>query len=300
MTESAAKSVLSLTVLLAVAAAVIVFQPSVYAEEDATAQIEKSFREAVDLYEQGKYAEVQRKLKEVQDKDPRSALVARLVDEAGTRIIMKMMADVRMGPEPTRLWELYRKYNLGKLADKERMAKMSARLVDANTSETERTLLYQEFAQLGHYAVPFLANHLKDPTNVNARSYARLALAHMGQKATLPVVELLFHKDQLMRENAILVLGDILPSDARAIAALKALVDDPKESEISKSYAKRILRRITGLEESGWKPATQYFYDAANRYYLDRPGVAEEAEDMAGMIFHLNEAGELVSVQYPL
>ena len=61
----------------------------------------QSYREAVDLYEQGKYAEAQRKLKEVQDKDPRSALVARLVDEAGMRVMMKMMADVRMGAEPT-------------------------------------------------------------------------------------------------------------------------------------------------------------------------------------------------------
>src|SRR5262249_13466056 len=155
----------------------------------------------------------QQKLKEMQDKDPRSPLVARLVDEAGTRIITKMMADVRMGTEPTRVWETYRKYNLGKLADKERMTKMAARLVDPNTSEDERVMLYQEFAQLGQHAIPSLAPFLKDATNTLARSYARIAIARMSNRAVLPVVELLGHKDQLMRESAILLLGDITPYD---------------------------------------------------------------------------------------
>ncbi|HLX63137.1 MAG TPA: HEAT repeat domain-containing protein [Planctomycetota bacterium] len=299
MTDFAAKHLRLLSALLALTGAFILCQPKLSAEED-TAGIEKAFREAVDLYEQGKYAESQIKLKEVQDKDPRSALVARLVDEAGVRTIVKMMADVRMGAAPTRLWEIYRKYNIGKLADKDRMIKMAAKLVDPNTSEDERTLLYAEFAQLGHYAVPYLAPYLKDPTNIQARTYARLAIAQMGPKATLALVELVGHKDQLMRENAILTIGDIIPSDARAIPALKGVIEDAKESEIAKSYAKRILRRLTGLDDAAWKPAAQYYYDAANRYYLDRPGVAEEAEDQAGMIFHLNDAGDLVFVQYPM
>src|SRR4051812_4323931 len=51
-----------------------------HAEEDKTAQIEKAFREGVDLYQQGRYAEAQRKLKEVLSLDPRKELAARLVD----------------------------------------------------------------------------------------------------------------------------------------------------------------------------------------------------------------------------
>ncbi len=300
MNESAYKSFRVVALMLTLSAAFFASSPMAHAEEDPVAATEKLFREAVDFYEQGKYAQAQQKLKAVEDKDPRNALVARLVDEAGTKVIIKMMADVRMGTEPTRIWEQYRKYNLGKLADKERMTKMSARLVDPNTSEDERALLYQEFGRMGHYAVPFLANHLKDATNVTARSYARLAIAHMGQKATLPIITLLGHKDQLMRENAILAIGDLLPSDARAIPGLKARIEDPKESDTAKTYAKRILKRLTGLEEAAWKPAAQYYYDAANRYYLDRPGVAEEAEDMTGMVWHLNEAGDLLFVQYPM
>ncbi|MEI6232423.1 MAG: HEAT repeat domain-containing protein [Planctomycetota bacterium] len=300
MTESACKRLCVPALLVVLAAAFLTFSPTVRAEEDNVVATEKLFREAIDLYEQGKYSESQSKLKAVQDKDPRNALIARLVDEAGVRVITKMMADVRMGVEPTRLWEQYRKYNLGKLADKDRMTKMAARLVDPNTSEDERALLYREFAQLGHYAVPFIAPHLKDATNVASRSIARLALAQMGQKATLPLIALLQHKDILMRENAALTIGDILPSDARTIPALKALIDDPKESEATKSYASRILTRITKLDAASWKSAAQYYYEAANRYYLDRPGVAEEAEEVSGMVWHLNDAGDLVSVQYPL
>lgn len=300
MIDSVYKSLRVPAVLAMLSGAFFAGTPSVLAEEDPVASTEKLFREGIDLYEQGKYSEAQQKLKAVEDKDPRNALIARLVDEAGTRIIVKMMADVRMGAEPTRIWEQYRKYNLGKLADKERMAKMSARLVDQNTSEDETALLYREFAQLGHYAVPFLVPNLKDATNTRAQAKARLALAHMGQKATLPLLAMLGHKDQLMRQNAVLTLGDILPSDSRMIPGLKALIENATESEATKTYAKRILTRVTKLDEASWKPAAQYYYDEANRYYLDRPGVAEEAEDMTGMVWHLNEGGDLVGIQYPL
>src|SRR5687768_9187815 len=85
-----------------------------HAEDDKTTQIETLFREGVDLYQQGKYSDAQRKLKKVLDLDPRKELAARLVDEAGTKIMVKMMADVRMGTEPQFIWQLYKKYYIGK------------------------------------------------------------------------------------------------------------------------------------------------------------------------------------------
>ena len=50
----------------------------VVAEDDKVAQAEKLFREAVDLYYQGKFSDSQRKLKDVLALDPRKALAARL------------------------------------------------------------------------------------------------------------------------------------------------------------------------------------------------------------------------------
>src|SRR5262245_13277332 len=97
--------VLTFAVLVGVSACA--FSNSARAEEDKTAQIEKAFREGVDLYQQGRYADAQRKLKEVLALDPRKELAARLVDEAGTKIMAKMMGDLRMGNEPTYLWQLY-------------------------------------------------------------------------------------------------------------------------------------------------------------------------------------------------
>jgi CheY-like chemotaxis protein len=289
--------VLTAIVLLGIVAGV----SSVRAEDaDKTAQIEKAFREGVDLYQQGRYAEAQKKLKEVLALDPRKELAARLVDEAGTKIMAKMMADVRMGNEPTYIWQYYRQYQVKKLADKERMTKMAARLVDDATSEDERALLYREFGELAHYSVPYLAPHLKDATHEDHRTFARIAIARMGSRAVLPVIELLNHKEVLMRENAVLVLADIQPLDPRAIPALKARIEDPAEQASVKNYASRTLARITGLDVAATKAAADYFYDLANRYYLDRAGVAEEAEDVDGTIWHLNDAGDLVPVQYPL
>ena len=273
---------------------------SVRAEEDKTAQIENLFREAVDLYQQGKYSESQHKLRDLLALDPRKELAARLVDEAGVKIMAKMMADTRMGNEPTYIWQYYRQYNTAKKANKERMTKMAARLVDAGTSEDERALLYREFAELGHYAVPALAPYLKDATHEDQRTYARIAIARMGSRAVLPVVALLGHKDPLMRENAVLVLSDITPLDPRCIPALKARLEDTTEQATVRNYAEKTLKRVTGLDTAALKTSSEYYYDLANRYYLDRSGVAEEAEEIDSQIWHLNGEGELVPQQYPL
>jgi CheY-like chemotaxis protein/tetratricopeptide (TPR) repeat protein len=273
---------------------------SLRAEEDKVAQTENLFRQAVDLYQQGKYSDAQQKLKEVLALDPRKELAARLVDEAGVKIMARMMADVRMGNEPTYIWQYYRQYNTQKRANKERMIAMAKRVVDPGTSEDERAMLYREFAELGHWAVPYLAPYLKDATHEDQRTYARIAIARMGSRAVLPLIALMGHKDVLMRENAVLTLSDITPLDPRAIPALKGRIEDAGEQPAVKHYAERTLKRITGLEAAAWKSAAEYYYELSNRYYLDRPGVAEEAEELDGKIWHLNGEGELAELSYPL
>jgi CheY-like chemotaxis protein len=280
--------------------AVCVVASSVRAEDDKVTQIENLFREGVDLYQQGKYSESQRKLKKVLELDPRKELAARLVDEAGTKIMVKMMADVRMGTEPQFIWQLYKKYYISKLGDAKRMADMAARLVEPATTDDERAGLYREFAELGHYAMPVLAPYLKDAAHDDRRTYARIAIARMGTRAVLPVIELVRHPDELMRENAIYALTDITPLDPRALAALKARIDDPNETNPVKAIAAVAFKKVSGLAPEAGRTAAEYYYEKANRYYLDRAGVAEEAEDVDGMAWHLNDKGELVSVQYPL
>src|ERR1051326_238419 len=96
----------SLRLVLALSA--VIACGSLRAEEDKVLQTETLFRQGVDLYQQGKYSEPHQKLKECLALDPRKDLAARLVDEAGAKIMAKMMADVRMGNEPTYLWQIYR------------------------------------------------------------------------------------------------------------------------------------------------------------------------------------------------
>jgi CheY-like chemotaxis protein len=273
---------------------------AVWAEEDKTPDIEKAFREGVDLFQQGRFGDAQRKFREVMALSPRKELAARLVDECGTKMMAKMMAEPRMGNEPAYIWQYYRDHQIRKLADKERMAKMAQRLVDAATSDPERALLYREFGQIAHYAVPLLAPYLKDATHESHRTFARIAISRMGSRAVLPVIELLSDKDVLMRENAALVLADIQPLDPRAIPALRARLDDASESPSVKNVATVLLKRLTGLDSAALKSTADYCHDAAWRYLLDRPGVAEEAAAVDGMIWHLNAAGELTPVSYPL
>lgn len=286
-------------ILVAAFVSVALVRPA-HAQEDKTAQIEQSFREAVDLYKQTKYSDAQRKLRHVLSMEPRHELAARLVDEAGTRVMAQMMADSRMGSEPTYIWQLYRQFNIRKMANKERMTKMAARLIDPNTSDDERALLYREFGELGHHAVPILAPHLKAATHEDHRTFARIAITRMGHRAVLPVIELLGHSDVLMRQNAIGIIGDITPLDPRALPALKSILDSGAEQPSVKSQAAKVFARISGMNPDAGKTASDYYYDAANRYFLDRAGVAEEAEDVEGLTWHLSAEGELIPVGYPL
>ena len=276
------------------------FSSQAVAEEDRPGKIEKLFREGTDLYAQGRFSDAQRKLREMLSLEPNKDICARLVDEAGVKVMAKMMAEPRMGSEPTYIWDQYKKYYVLKLADKDRMSKLAARLTDPATSNDERAQLMREFTELGHYAIPALAPYLGNAQHEDFRTYARLALARMGPVAVNPLIELLEHKEVLMRENAMLALTDIAPMDGRAIAALKARLEDPKESETAKRYAARAIERITGLPAGNQKSAASYYYESANRYYLEFAGVPEESEQCDGYVWHLNEAGDLVPVLYPL
>src|ERR1041385_5169005 len=104
--------IVSISLRLVLALSAVIACSSLRAEEgDKVLQTETLFRQGVDLYQQGKYSEAQQKLKECLALDPRKDLAARLVDEAGAKIMAKMMADVRMGNEPTYIWQIYRAYN---------------------------------------------------------------------------------------------------------------------------------------------------------------------------------------------
>lgn len=284
---------------LGVALALALVALSVRAE-DTAAKSEQLFREGVDLYQQGRYTDSQSKLRELMSLEPRKELAARLVKEAGEPLFARMMAEPRMGNEPTRLWDLYRKYYVAKLADGDRMAKMAARVVDPATSEDERVMLYREFGELGHYSIPYLTPYLKDAQHEDFRTYARITIARMGRVAVLPVIPLLAHKDELMRANAAMTLGDIEPGDARAIPFLKARLEDANETPTVKKAIAATLTKITGLAAESLKPAAQYYYDAANRYYLETAGVSDEAEHVDGYTWHLNEQGDLIPVLFPI
>ncbi|GMV79957.1 MAG: hypothetical protein AMXMBFR7_11410 [Planctomycetota bacterium] len=287
------------TLVLAGVLAAVVAPQVAHAQADP-AQMEALWREGVDLYLQGRFTEAQRKLHQLLSMEPRKEMAARLVDEAGPRIVAQMMANPRMGNEPTYVWQLYRKYYVSKLADQERMAKMAARVVDPATSEDERVQLYREFGELGHYAIPTLSKYLNDQQHEDFRTQARIVLARMGSRAVLPLIELTRHPDVLMRENAVLTLTDIQPLDERAIPALKERLEDAKESETCKRLATRAIEQVTGLPTAQLKKASTYYYEAANKYYLERAGAADEAEEVDGFIWHLNEGGELIPVLYPL
>jgi len=265
-----------------------------------TSSLQNLFRESVDLYQLGRKADSEKKLREMLALQPSDEQCEEMVREAGPRVVTQMMADPYMGNVPSYLWQRSRESVLKRLADPERIKGLVETVVNKDTPEPARLRAYSDLAELGHRAVPLLTPHLADAQNEETRAHARMALAQMSSRAIPPLLALLAHKDALMRENAILAIGDIRPADRRALPALKARLEDPNETATVKDVAAKVLARITGLRIDEMRPAAVYYELAAHRYLLQSVGVAEEAADALGLIWHLNEAGALQEAKYPL
>jgi len=103
---------------------------------------------------------------------------------------------------------------------------------------------------------PLLADALGDPDDHDVRALARVTATKLGPDAVEPLLDLLETEKEneadpggasracLMRENVVLVLGDIEPPDERALAPLAGAASDERESPVVRKYARRSIRKI--------------------------------------------------------
>lgn len=268
--------------------------------ESVRDEVKLRFREGVDLYQEGKFSEARLKFRQVIALDPTEKEAEALVGDAGNKAMYNMIANPEIGPEPQIVWNLYRRYRQRQERNEEYIAKLVAEAVDPNLSDKKRWDAVLKLGDIGQFALPLLARHLGNELDREVRTYARLAITRLGSRAVLPTIELLEHENRLVRENAALILGDIEPSDQRAIAPLKAVYEKKDELKIVKDSAAIALEKITGFKAEQLLPAAEYYYRKADRYYLGLTGVAREATDIAdGTVWHLKPDGELVYIQVP-
>ncbi len=278
-------------------------------DEDVTSKIETLFREAVDLFEIGKYNESRSRLQRVLELDPKAAEAWKLVKMAGDLIIIQMMTEADMGREARVIWELYRLHEMRLKRQPDLIKRLVAMAIDPQKHPRRRWDAMERLTEVGQFVIPSLVDALGNELDHQVRALASLTARKMGPQATLPVIELLKYRpaegevdkrSRLIRENAALILGDL--KDKRALAALKRVAEVEKDSVLRK-YALMSLQRITGLSGvEELKSAQDYYYLQADRYLRELAGVADEAREADGVIWRLELVGgvlKLVDRQVP-
>ncbi len=253
--------------------------------EDGGGNPDKIWGEGVEEFNQGEFTKARAKFDEL-IKLVDTNVAARLVKRAGLPTMIRMLSSTEVGRAPKVIWELYSKYYRRRLVDAERITKFVNLAIDEKTHEVERVKALHELRRIGQYAVPELAKHLSARSS-ERRALVRIALSRIGDRGTLAMVKLLDTGNDLFKQTLALSLSDIKPADTRAVPALKRLYDNANLNATVKQKVGYALSKITGMNPNDMSGYADYYYLQANRYYLQKAGVPEEALESDGVIWEL-------------
>jgi CheY-like chemotaxis protein len=255
------------------------------AAENGGGDTKKIWAEGVDYFDRGEFSKARRKFDQLV-KLVDTNVAAKLVKRAGMPTMVRMLSSTKLGRAPKVIWELYSKYYRRRLIDAERITKQVNLAIDEKTHEVKRVKALHELRRIGQYAVPELAKHLSARSS-ERRALVRIALSRIGDRGTLAMVKLLPTGNDLFKETLALSLSDIKPADTRAVPALKRLYDNPNTNPTVRQKVAYALHKITGLSPNDMAGYADYYYLLANRYYLEKAGVPEEALESDGVIWEL-------------
>jgi hypothetical protein len=175
-----------------------------------------------------------------------------LFDQSGEKVVLQMLEQPKLGHEPYMLWHLWRAWHRQIIRDPQEINRFVDQAILPSTPEDTRWQIQQKIlTHIGQFAVPALARYLeRTPPVQGDEAYAANATAlliQLGESASLPVIALLDHPDETVKERACFILAKIEPPEDRAVAPLKRLWDDPNQTDVLRHHARRALERITGL-----------------------------------------------------
>jgi HEAT repeat protein len=244
-------------------------------------EVKGLFREGYDLYRRGHYEEAYQKLEKALERGPSSDLVLYLRNELGVHTLQKMMREAWESNDPA-------KQKIGDTAM--RLLKLSAPVLERVRKDPQviqgyiDALKKSEFdvvwsaihhlVNIGPYAIPYLVNKevLGNEREDDFRTNAIICLVQMRDDAVWPLIEALNSPNPMLRQNAAIVLGHI--RDERAIAALKWALENANEAPEVKYRAAESILKITGSKKvEELKPAKEYYFLLAEKYYYALPTV---------------------------
>lgn len=257
-------------VLLSLAVAAIL--PSAGAQDEGFGdKVRVALQEGMDLYKRGKYQEASSKFEEAFQMKPDSDQVYAFIKRAGEDLVAGMMNS----PEKNMQNIGRRLFELAKPGEPLREKKEVVLKYIEDLKDTKHEVWRNAFWHLknfGPYCVRFVLPSLGNPQDDTYRSRVILLLTEIGVDGSLALIEAMDSKNDVMRQNAAIVLGNI--KDERAIPVLKRAVENANEKDNVKKFANEGLRKIIRTKDAAqWRKATDYYYELAQKFYYSHSSV---------------------------
>ncbi|RME04344.1 MAG: hypothetical protein D6805_03380 [Planctomycetota bacterium] len=254
--------------------------PSLHAQGMSKAEIRKKFRQVIEHVERGEYNEAttifEAVLKEL-NSNPNQELILELRNEAGFAWFISAMSikgQKRLGMLAKKFLQLASIPQGVEKPAKAHVRKLFNKMATARYDE--RYYIMEVIAsRFGQYLfmleeIPGILGNTEDKMQIPLI----ILLTRMGERAVLPLLEILDSNDGSVRQNAAMILGNI--RDRRAIPALARLAISDGQSRV-RSQAEIALKKIVGEEKgrqiiSGGKNAVlQEYIQLAEKYYKNDP-----------------------------
>jgi len=234
--------------------------------EEKDAVVKFHLTEAKDFFEMGYYDDCAKQWNTVTDLKPSPALCLELRREFGMDLFAQMLENDKLREPVTAFLKLARE-------EEERLRQdpvyIKSLVRSLQKTATEREFATWELRKVGERAVPYLLADMLGAANSTQLLNQRMALMAMGKGAVAPLVEALMVKDPVVRESLVPILGS--SGDVRALAPLRALLEDP-EQPLGVRYAARAS--LEGIAEgASERSAAQYYFELGSFYYYKNPAV---------------------------
>jgi CheY-like chemotaxis protein len=133
-------------------------------------------------------------------------------------------------------------------------------------------LAFKELEYSGEYTVPYALALMEDASKAALGRDIYRALVQIGKPVVLPLTRALATSNVKLREQIVMILGDI--GYSYSTAALKALIEDPKQPDIIKAAATKAIQQYNDKEVMS-TPAKMLYVDLAEKYLSGKVTVAD-------------------------
>ena len=224
-------------------------------------------KEAFELYRNAQLDETIYKFNAILLQHPSDKEALEMREQAGVELMMQMLLQ---GGEISRIARILMLYAeqapVRQETDPGIIRKLVEQAATGNLYQRNNAISLLD-AQAGELAAPYMLNYLTNRTKDEERINIQLAMTKMGSTLVNPLIEALDSADLFLRQQVIMILGNI--KDVRALADLKKFLEDKTEEASVKEQASIAIQKITGKPAIALKLAKYLYYEKANKYYED-------------------------------